>query len=92
MVSPATYRSYVYSWAFAVLLSADGLHYALEGSGLVFLKDIERLIMPSLSDPGGKWKQRPHVEMSYRDEHATLSLASLPMAKALPRAVTTHRS
>ncbi|KAG9021124.1 hypothetical protein FRB95_002798 [Tulasnella sp. JGI-2019a] len=60
------------------------------GVGFVFLRDIERLIAPLLSDPQGAWTQRPHVEMSYRDENATFSLATIP--KAIPRANTVPRS
>ncbi|KAG8849958.1 hypothetical protein FRB96_000563 [Tulasnella sp. 330] len=60
-----------------------------KGLGRVLLKDIERQIMPELSDPDGAWIQRPHVEMSYRDEDATFSLASLP--KPLFCAATPHR-
>ncbi|KAG9012611.1 hypothetical protein FRB94_005547 [Tulasnella sp. JGI-2019a] len=58
-------------------------------AGFVFLRDIERLIAPLLSDPQGAWTQRPHVEMSYRDENATISLATIP--RAPPRANTAPR-
>ncbi|KAG8882088.1 hypothetical protein FRB97_008758 [Tulasnella sp. 331] len=63
--------------------------YIDQALGRAFLKDIERQIKPLLSDPEGKWIQRPHVEMSYRDEDATFSLATLP--KPPPRPAAPHR-